>query len=69
MKNNSIRYPKITARISGENGNAFNILAIMRSVMRKEGVSEEEIEEFTTEATSGDYYHLLATCAKWVRVK
>ena len=33
--------------------------------MRRAGISDEERDAFYAEATSGDYYHLLATCTRW----
>ncbi len=57
--------PKL--KLVGEDGNAFSILARARKVLRRNGM-EDKVAEFTEEATSGDYDHLLATCAKWFEV-
>lgn len=64
-----IKHPEITVKLVGENGNAYAILAIVNVALRKAGVSPEEIQEFTEEATAGDYDHLLRTCMKWVNVE
>jgi len=63
------KYPDITVQLTGEDGNAFLILGKVRKALRRAGVPSEERDAFTTEATSGDYDHLLQTCMKWVNVE
>ena len=63
------KYLDITVKLIGQDGNAFNILGICRRAMKRANLSESEIEAFTTEATSGDYNHLLATCCEWFNVE
>ena len=63
-----IKYPDVEVQLSGEDGNAFAILGRVRSALRRAGVDKTEIEAFTTEATSGDYNHVLQTCMSWVDV-
>lgn len=60
------KYPTIEVELSGQDGNAFNLLGLVSRALRTGGVSPEE---FTAEATSGDYDHLLRTCTKWVNVR
>ena len=55
-----------TVKLIGEDGNAFSILARVRRALRRSGYSEAKVEEFTEEATSSDYNHLLATVTLWV---
>lgn len=62
-----IRRPVI--KLTGQDGNAFNILGIMRKGLRDEGVSEERISEIMEEAKSGDYDHLLQTVMKYCEVQ
>lgn len=62
------KYPYITVRLTEEDGNSFAILGSVRRAMRRAGVAEAEIGTFSTEATSGDYDHLLQTCMRWVDV-
>jgi hypothetical protein len=62
------KYPEIEVQISGEDGNAFFIIGRVRRAMKRGGVSQEEIEAFTREATAGNYDHLLQTCMRWVDV-
>lgn len=60
-------------KLIGEDGNAFSILGRCRRAMkeqyRNDGISTEEFLEawsrFETEATSGDYDHLLQTVMQW----
>ena len=40
-------------------GNAFAIMAYVRSAMRREGKSNEEVNNYIKDAQSGDYQHLL----------
>ena len=63
-----IRYPDIEVQLSGEDGNAFAILGLVRRELRRAGVSEDDCAAFTAEATSGDYDHLLQTVMKTVNV-
>jgi len=60
------RYPDVQVQLSGEDGNAFAILGRTAAALRAAGVPQEEIDEFFTEATSGDYDHLLQTTMAWV---
>lgn len=62
------KYPEIEVQLSGEDGNVFAIMGRVRKAMRRAGVSDAEIAEFTTELTSGDYDHALQTCMAWVEV-
>ena len=55
-----------TVKLIGEDGNAFSILARVRRALRRADYSEEQVKEFTEEATSSDYNHLLATVTLWV---
>ena len=63
-----VRYPNVTVELVGQDGNAFAILGRVRQALRRAGVSREEQDAFTAEATSGDYNDLLATCMRWVDV-
>jgi hypothetical protein len=63
------KYPDIEVELSGHDGNAFMIIGRVRKALRAAGyVSQDEMDTFVSEATSGDYGHLLATCAEWVNV-
>lgn len=57
----------IHVKLVGEDGNAFAILARVRSALRRGGRADL-VEPFTKEATSGNYTHLLATVMEYVEV-
>lgn len=63
------RYPNITVKLVGEDGNGLAILARAINAARKGGLSVEEIAKFRNEATRKDYDHLLATCMTWFEVE
>jgi hypothetical protein len=63
-----IRHPEITVQLTGTDGNAYAILAAVRTALRHAG-HNDEVAAFLAEATSGDYAHLLATCMRWVTVQ
>lgn len=60
------KYPDAHVNLVGEDGNAFFIIGRVGTALRDIGVSDEEIEAFRAEATSGDYNHLLQTVMEWV---
>ena len=55
-------------QLVGEDGNAFIIVGRAGSVLLENGYSQEQIAEFTSEATSGNYDHVLQTCMEWFDV-
>lgn len=62
----TVKYPQASIRLVGEDGNAFSILARTMKALRQAGVSNDEMNAYHTEATSGDYDHLLITTMRWV---
>jgi hypothetical protein len=60
------RFPDVTVPLVGEDGNAFAILGRVTKALRRGGATQADIDEFTDEATSGDYDDLLLTVTKWV---
>lgn len=64
-----IKYPDIEVQLTGNDGNAYSILGAVSKALRLADASEDEIETFMEEATSGDYDNLLRTCMKWVDVQ
>ena len=58
----------ITVQLSGEDGNAFNLMGIVNRALRNADAPQKDIDAFIKEATSADYDHLLQTCMKWVHV-
>lgn len=61
------KYPDINIPLVGEDGNAFSILGRVQRIMKRNGL-HGELEEFRTEATSGDYDNLLRTVMAWFSV-
>lgn len=58
----------VTVDLIGTDGNAFSIIGKVTKAMRRGGIDAETINEFTTEAMSGDYDHLLRTVMDYVEV-
>lgn len=44
----------------GVDGNAFSVMGYVRNAMKREHCTKEEIDAYTKDAMSSDYYHLLA---------
>ena len=61
------KYP-ITVQLTGNDGNAFAIMASVSRALKDYGVDREEVSTFTQEAMSGDYDNLLRTAMRWVEV-
>lgn len=55
-----------TMKLEGEDGNAFSIMGQAIRAMQKAGVSIEIIDQYTDEATSGDYDNLLCVTMDYV---
>lgn len=66
---NEVRYPDVTVQLVGRDGNAFAVLGAVRLALRRAGHGPAVLQEFTDEATSGDYDHLLCTAMRWVNVE
>lgn len=60
-----MKYPDIHVPMIGEDGNSFAILARAMKAMREAGLSQEKRALFVSEATSGDYDHLIGTVMEW----
>lgn len=58
----------VVVRLSGEDGNAFFIIGSVSRALR-EGGHMGLVKEFTDEAMSGDYDHVLQTCMRYVVVE
>jgi hypothetical protein len=68
MDGNMPKYPEIQVELSGDDGNAFYIMAKVQKALRRGKVPQEEIEKFIEEAKSGDYDNLLRTVMNYVVV-
>lgn len=58
----------VPVQLSGQDGNAFAILGLVQRALKQAGAPKLDIDRFTSDATSGDYDHLLRTCMIWVEV-
>jgi hypothetical protein len=63
-----VKFPDVTVKLTGRDGNAFTVLGLVTKAMKKKGHGDR-LEEFMAEATSGNYGHLLRTCMSWVNVE
>jgi len=66
VKNSLVKYPEIEVQLTGEDGNAFFIMGKVAKAMKRNGVSQEEIDAYLKEAKSGDYDNLLRVTMDWV---
>lgn len=64
-----VKYPNVTVALSEMDGNAFSIIGATRKALRRAGVSEDEIQQFSDEAKNGDYLHLIETVMEWVEAE
>lgn len=64
-----VKFPQVTVRLSGEDGNAFSIIGRVANALRKGGASSEDVTQFTDEAMSGDYDNVIRTAMRWVNVE
>lgn len=64
---NDERKPKVT--LTGENGNAYNIMGLCFRAAKKAGWDQERIDALQHEMTSGDYDHLLQTAMRYFDVE
>jgi hypothetical protein len=60
---------KPTVKLVGEDGNAFSIMGRVRKALMQAGADQEYIDRYLSEATSGDYDHLLAVSMEYVDVE
>ena len=60
--------PKFDVEVTPPDGNAFGIIGATMKALRKEGASQEEISQYQSEATSGDYDNLLRVTMDWVNL-
>ena len=63
-----VKYPEIEVQLTGNDGNAFAVMASVRKALKRAKVSSDEIAEYVKESTSGDYDNLLRVAMSWVTV-
>lgn len=62
------KFPEITVQLSGNDGNAFSIMAAVLQALRRGGVPKEERDLYTKDSMSGDYDNLINVASQWVNV-
>ena len=60
---------KPTVKPIGLDGNAFSILGRVKLALKRAGADKEYIDQYLSEATSGDYDPLLAVSMGYVEVE
>ena len=60
---------KPTVKLTGEDGNAFSIMGLVKKALRRAGADKEYIDKYLNVATSGDYDHLLVVSMEFVNVE
>jgi hypothetical protein len=60
------KHPDIKVELIGTDSNAAVLIGKVRHALRMARVPNEEITEFTKQATSGDYEQVLTTIGEWV---
>jgi len=63
------KYPNITVQLTGEDGNAFAIMARVSKALRRADVPAEEIKKYTDESIASDFDNVLVTAMSWVDVQ
>jgi len=62
------KYGQYKIKIVGGNGNAFMLLSSAKRQLREQNADPKIFDEFSKEAMSGDYDHLLKTFLKFFDV-
>ena len=62
------KYKNISVQLTGQDGNAFAIMAKVSGALRKNDVPEGEVEQYLSESMEGDYDNLLRTAMSWVNI-
>ena len=57
---------EVDIALTGPSGNAYAIMGLVSAAMKEVGATSEDVQQYTREATSGDYKHLLAVSREWV---
>ena len=64
-----VKYPDITVKLAGEDGNAFAIMGAVTKALRRAHVPRETVDQFRDEAMADDHDNLLQTVMMWVNTK
>jgi hypothetical protein len=58
----------IEVQLSGNDGNAFAVMAAVKRALKTAGATPEELSQYQQESMSGDYNNLLRVANEWVEV-
>lgn len=61
------KFPDVSVKLTGGDGNAMFIVGTVAKALRKAGRGAD-VADFMNEALAGDYDHVLQTCMAWVDV-
>jgi hypothetical protein len=65
-----MKYPEITVKLIGENGNVFNIIGLVSRALKRGKVPASEVSKFQNDAFSSPSYDaVLQLCMEWVEVE
>jgi len=59
---------KPIVQLIGQDGNTFSIMGRVKQALKSAGADKEYIDKYLSEATSGDYDHLLVVSMEYVEV-
>jgi ribosomal protein S9 len=59
----------ITVQLTGNDGNAFAIMAAVKKAIVTAGATPQQVTQYTMDSMSGDYDNLLRTAMEWVEVE
>ena len=60
---------KPTVKLIGRDGNAFSIMGRVKKALMQTRADKEYIDQYLSEATSGNYDHLLSVSMEYVDVE
>lgn len=60
---------KPVVNLIGKNGNPFAILGAVKAALKKSGADKAYIDQYLSEAMSGDYSNLLAVSMDYVEIR
>ena len=63
-----VKFPHITVKLVGKNGNAYYIMGLVNKALRANNVSQADIDAYMKDAMSSDYDHLLYVTQSTVNV-
>ena len=60
---------KPTVQIKGLDGNAFSVMGTVKQALKRAGADKEYFDQYTNDATMGDYNHLLSVSMAYVDIE